>query len=60
MVKNISIYIVMLLIGGLSIHSNISKLDRIKELNRELREQQADNENLRFQYNQCKILYRGM
>jgi len=54
------VYVVMILIVALSVHSNVTKINEIAKLNRQLYEQQADNENLRFQYNQCKILYIGM
>lgn len=36
------------------------RLKTIKNLRQTIHDQQADNENLRFQYNQCKILHIGV
>lgn len=56
----ISLYVFVVLLFAMMLSERKTYNTTIVELERKLIEQQADNENLRFQYNQCKILYRGM
>lgn len=60
--NKVSVILCLILMGTILAFSGKARFDeaRLSELRREIHEQQTDNEDLRYQLKQCKILYQGL